>query len=93
MLIYPHLVVHKLIEKEKERTLSAYQRDLEEQLSKHENNLSMGQIERTNALAQLVDRITGSPNYVIDFGIALRTLLPLALNVLTLFVKVSAVKG
>jgi len=36
-------------------------------------------------LARLVDRITASPNYVFDFGIAARTLLPLLLNVLTLF--------
>jgi hypothetical protein len=93
MLIYPHLVIHKLIKKEKERTLSAYQEELEEHLSKREKNSSPNQIERTNCLAQLVDRIISSPNYVFDFGIAVRTLLPLALNLITLIVKAYAVRG
>ena len=93
MLIYPHLVVHKLIQKEKRVTLSTYQDELEGYLAKPENNSSSSQIERTNNLAQLVDRIAASPNYVFDFGIAARTLLPLVLNVLTLFLKASMVKS
>jgi hypothetical protein len=60
MLIYPHLVVHKLIQKEKRVTLSTYQDELERYLAKPENNSSSNQIERTNNLAQLVDRITAS---------------------------------
>jgi hypothetical protein len=32
LLIYPHLVIHKLIQKEKERTLSTYQEELERHL-------------------------------------------------------------
>jgi hypothetical protein len=93
MLIYPHLIVHKLIQKEKRVTLSTYQDELEGYLAKPENNSSSGQIERTNNLAQLVDRITASPNYVFDFGIAARRLLPLVLNVLTLFFKASMVQS
>ena len=93
MLIYPHLVIHRLIRKEKERTLSTYQEELERHLSKHESEPTLSHIERTSHLAQLVDRIAASPDYVFDFGIALRTLLPLALNLVTLFVKASAVKG
>jgi hypothetical protein len=90
MLIYPHLVVHRLIQEEKERTLSRYQQELEDHLSGKQTNATIGQLERTNNLAQLVDRITASPDYVFDFGIALRTLLPLALNLLTLFFKTYA---
>lgn len=90
MLIYPHLVIHKLIQQEKEHTLSTYREELEEHLSVPEKKPRISQIERTNHLAQLVDRITASPDYVFDFGIALRTLLPLALNLLTLFFKASA---
>lgn len=90
MLIYPHLVVHRLIKKEKEHTLSTYREELEEHLSAPEKKPRISQIERTSHLAQLVDRITASPDYVFDFGIALRTLLPLALNLLTLFFKASA---
>lgn len=90
MLIYPHLVVHRLIKKEKERTLSTYREELEEHLSTRERKPKISEVERTNHLAQLVDRITASPDYVFDFGIALRTLLPLALNLLTLFFKAFA---
>ena len=93
MLIYPHLVVHKLIQKEKRVTLSTYQDELEEYLAKSENKSSSSQIERTNYLAQLVDRITASPNYVFDFGIAARTLLPLVINVFPLFLKASVVQS
>ena len=90
LLIYPHLVIHKIIQKEKQQTLSAYRQELEEHLSRHDTHMRNGQIERTNHLAELVDRITASPDYVIDFGIAVRTLLPFAVNLLTLFVKASA---
>jgi hypothetical protein len=93
MLIYPHLVIHKLIRKEKERTLSTYQEELEEHLSRPEKQSTLTQIERMSNLAQLVDRITDSPDYVFDFGIALRTVLPLALNLLTLLVKAPSVSG
>jgi len=87
MLIYPHLVIHKLIQTEKDHTLSTYRKELEDHLSRREADATNGQLERTNHLAELVDRITASPNYVVDFGIAARTLLPFAVNLLTLFVK------
>lgn len=90
LLIYSHWVVHKLIQKEKEHTVSTYRQELEEHLSRHDPNTRDSQIERTNHLAELVDRITASPNYVVDFGIAARTLLPFAVNLLTLFVKARA---
>jgi hypothetical protein len=86
VLIYPHIVVHKLIQREKERTLSTYQRDIDKLLSKY-GDLRTEEVERTNTLAQLFDRITATPNYVIDVGIAVRTALPLVFNFVTLFVK------
>lgn len=89
LLIYSHWVVHKLIQKEKEHTVSTYRQELEEHLTRHDPSTRDNQIERTNHLAELVDRITASPNYVVDFGIAARTLLPFAVNLLTLFVKAS----
>ncbi len=88
-LIYPHLAIHKLIQRHKDDTLRSCQDDLDELLAKYPT-LGKEDIGRTNELAQLFDRITATPNYVIDFGIAVRTLLPLALNVATLFLKVSA---
>ncbi|HEY0322030.1 MAG TPA: hypothetical protein VGC66_13810 [Pyrinomonadaceae bacterium] len=86
VLIYPHIVVHKLIQREKERTLSSCQQDMDKLLSKY-GNLKTEEVERTNTLAQLFDRVTATPDYVIDFGIAVRTILPLAFNLVTLFVK------
>jgi len=86
MLIYPHIVVHKLIQREKEHTLSSCQQDIDNLLSKY-GNLKTEEVERTNTLAQLFDRVTATPDYVIDVGIAVRTILPLAFNLVTLFVK------
>lgn len=88
VLIYPHVVVHKLIQREKEQTLSTYQRDIDKMLSKY-GDLKTEEVERTNTLAQLFDRIAATPDYVIDVGIAARTLLPLVFNLATLFVKSS----
>jgi hypothetical protein len=86
VLIYPHVVIHKLIQREKERTLSLYQQDIDELLSNY-GDLKTEEIERTNTLAQLFDRVTATPDYVIDVGIAVRTVLPLVFNLATLFAK------
>ena len=90
VLIYPHLAVHKLIQRQKEDTLKSCQQDIDKLLAQYPT-LKKDDIGRTNELAQLFDRITATPDYVIDFGIAVRTLLPLAFNLLTLFLKVSVV--
>lgn len=89
-LVYPHLAIHKLIQRHKDETLRSCQADLDGLLANY-STLKNEDIGRTNELAQLFDRITATPDYVIDFGIAVRTLLPLALNLVSLFVKVSAV--
>jgi len=89
-LVYPHLAIHKVIQQHKDETLRSCQADLDGLLAKY-STLKNEDIGRTNELAQLFDRITSTPDYVIDFGIAVRTLLPLALNLVSLFVKVSAV--
>lgn len=88
VLVYPHLAVHKLIQSHKENTLRSYQDEIDKLLEQYPK-LQHEDIGRTNELAQLFERITATPNYVIDFGIAVRTLLPLAFNLLTLFLKVS----
>jgi hypothetical protein len=85
-LIYPHLAVHRLILREKDRTLSSCQRDIDALLERY-GELKKEDIERTNALAQLFERITSTPDYVVDVSIAFRTLLPLAFNVVTLVAK------
>jgi|SRR6185503_16823196 len=85
-LVYPHLVVHQMIKREKERTLASCQQDIDQLLSKY-SELKTEDIDRTNTLAQLFDRIIATPDYVIDVGIAARTMLPLVLNLLTLLAK------
>jgi hypothetical protein len=85
-LIYPHLVVHRLIQREKEKTLLSCERDIDNLLTRY-GDLKKEEIDRTNTLAQLFDRIAGTPNYVVDLGIAVRTIIPLVFNILTLLVK------
>ena len=87
-LVYPHVIVHRLIQREKERTLLSCQRDIDDLLTKY-SGLSTEEVERTNTLAQLFDRISATPDYVIDVGVAARTLLPLVFNLVTLFAKVA----
>jgi hypothetical protein len=85
-LIYPHVVMHRLVTREKEKTLGSYQSKIDELLA-HYQNMHGEDIQRLNNLAQLFDRISATPDYVIDFGIAIRTFLPLAINVAILFAK------
>jgi hypothetical protein len=86
VLIYPHVLIHKIIQREKERTLLSCQQDMDKILSKY-SALETEEVDRANTLAQLFDRITATPNYVVDVGIAVRTILPLAFNLATLFIK------
>jgi hypothetical protein len=85
-LIYPHVIVHRLIDREKERTLSSYQAEIDQLLLNY-RSLNPADVEKTNALAQLFDRISATPNYVVDFGTGVRTLLPIVFNLASLFVK------
>jgi hypothetical protein len=86
VIIYPHVVAHKLIRREKEQMLSSFQQDIDKLLSKYDD-LKTEDIERANKLTQLFDRIKATPNYVIDVGIAAKTVLPLIFNLGTLFMK------
>jgi hypothetical protein len=86
VLIYPHVIVHRLVQREKEQTLILYQQEMDQLLQKY-GSLNSSDIERTNALAQMFDRISATPDYVVDLGIAVRTALPLAFNLASLFAK------
>jgi hypothetical protein len=85
-LLYPHFVVHRLIRRSKENTLSSYQRDIDGLLGEYES-LDAGRVERINSLAQLFDRISATPNYVFDFGIASRAVLPHLINLAVFLAK------
>jgi len=91
-LIYPHVVIHSLIQREKEKTLLSCQEDIDGLLTRF-HELKTEDIERTNTLAQWFDRIAGTPNYVVDFGIAARTILPLIVNIASFFAKAALSHG
>jgi len=82
-LVYPHIVIHRIIQREKERTLLSCERDIDDMLLKYAT-LKSEEINRTNSLAELFDRISATPDYIIDVGVAARTFLPLAFNLASL---------
>jgi hypothetical protein len=85
-LIYPHIVIHKLIRREKENALASYQRDIDGLLEKYET-LKDEDVQRINTLSQVFDRFSSTPNYVFDFGITVRTILPHFVNAAVFFAK------
>ncbi|EJN07971.1 hypothetical protein PMI42_07434, partial [Bradyrhizobium sp. YR681] len=85
-LIYPHFAIHGLIREAKEVSLAFYQRDIDKLMIDYKR-LDSDDVAKINSLAQLFDRISATPDYVVDIGIAVRTCLPLAFNVATLFAK------
>jgi hypothetical protein len=85
-LIYPHIVIHKLIRREKDSALASYQRDIDGLLEKYEH-LRDEDVQRINTLSQVFDRFSSTPNYVFDFGIAVRTVLPHFVNAVVFFAK------
>jgi hypothetical protein len=87
-LVYPHIVVHQIVKREKERTLASCQREIEHLLDEYPGSGSE-YVQRTNSVAELFDRISATPDYVVDFAIAAKTVLPLLFNVITLVAKVA----
>jgi hypothetical protein len=85
-LIYPHIVIHKLIRREKDNALASYQRDIDGLLERYES-LGDDDVQRINTLSQVFDRFSSTPNYVFDFGITVRTILPHIVNAVIFFAK------
>jgi hypothetical protein len=85
-LIYPHFAMHGLIRDAKEISLAFYQRDIDKLMIDYKR-LDDDDVAKINSLAQLFDRISATPDYIVDLGIAVRTCLPLAFNLATLFAK------
>jgi hypothetical protein len=85
-LLYPHLSVHWLIQDQKERILLPYQREIDNLLSEQQD-LKSDDVQRVNALAQFFDRMNSTPDYVVDLGLAVKTAMPLFLNLAILFAK------
>jgi hypothetical protein len=80
--------VHQIVKREKERTLASCQREIEHLLDEYPGSGSE-YVQRTNSVAELFDRISATPDYVVDFAIAAKTVLPLLFNVITLVAKVA----
>jgi len=91
-LIYPHIVVHRLIKDAKDGALAFYQRDIDGLLGSYES-LNNDDVQRVNTLAQVFDRISATPNYVFDLGIALRTAVPHAVNLAIFLTKPLIAQG
>jgi hypothetical protein len=87
VLLYPHLTIHRIVRREKESTLKACQAEIDDLLTRY-SELTSEEVQRTNTLAQLFDRISGTPNYVLDLGNATRTLLPLLFSVGSLIARI-----
>ncbi|NVO14424.1 MAG: hypothetical protein HXX10_10340 [Rhodoplanes sp.] len=85
-LIYPHLAMHGLIKKSKEQILISYQSEIDNLLINYKSLDNEG-VQKVNSLVQLFDRISGTPDYVVDLGIAIRTSLPLLFNVAIIVAK------
>lgn len=85
-LIYPHLVMHRLVKQAKEKTLNSYQSKIDQLLGDYKD-MGGDEVQKINNLAQLFDRISATPDYVVDFGIAVRTFLPLIFNLAILIAK------
>jgi hypothetical protein len=83
LLIYPQIQFRKLILREKERLLSVCQKGIDDVLQKPD--LTSEDVSRCNALAELFNKIAGTPEFVIDVGIVMRYLWIVLVNAGTLF--------
>jgi hypothetical protein len=82
---YPHLAIHRLIRHEKDRLIVSYQEQINTIIGEGQS-LSHQDVERINALADLIRRIENSPSFAVNFPIAAGTLFTYAINVGSLFI-------
>lgn len=84
VLVYPHVVIHRLICREKERLLDRCQAQINEILAK--SDLDKEDIERTNSLADFFEKVQKTPNYAVNVQIAFGTATTIAINLGSLLV-------
>ena len=89
VVTYPHVAIHGLIRREKDRLITLYQQQINRILTQDEA-LSNEAIERVNSLASLIERIEKTPNYAITFPIALSTIATYAVNLGSLLIPKEA---
>jgi|SRR5215213_48968 len=85
LLIYPHLAIRRVVLEAKERLIACYQDQINDIL-KMPTSLSADDIEKINALADLIDRIDKTPNFAVRFPIVLTASVTSLLNFATLLI-------
>jgi hypothetical protein len=85
-LLYPHIAVHRLIKAQKERVVFSYHREIDGLLAEYQN-LRNEDVQRVNTISQFLERMNSTPDYVIDFGLAIKTAMPLVFNLIILMAK------
>lgn len=83
VITYPHIAIHGLIRREKDRLITRYQSDINRILS-HSESLENADIDRVNALAGLIEKIEKTPNYALTLPITLTTIATCTFNVFSL---------
>lgn len=82
---YPHLAIHRLIRQEKDRLIMCYQEQINLLIADGKPP-SKEEIERINALADLIRKIEGSPSFALNFPIAVSAILTYIVNIGSLFI-------
>ena len=72
LLIYPQLKFSAIVKKEKSHILMKCQKNMNDILNK-EDSLSKDEVERCNMLAELFEKVSATPNNIMNFGIMART--------------------
>lgn len=89
LLIYPHLAIRKIVRAAKERLIVCYQKQINDVL-RTAPTLSAEDVEDINALADLIDRISKTPDFAVRFPVVLTTGVTSLLNFATLLVPQEA---
>jgi len=87
---YPHLAIHRLIRQEKDRLIMCYQEQINLLIADGKPP-SQADIERVNALADLIRKIEDSPSFALNFPIALSAIFTYIVNIGSLFIPKEAI--
>lgn len=85
VLIVPHLAIHCVICREKDRLIGSCQDRLNKLLLT--DPMTSEAVDQSNALADFFEKISDTPDYALDLSIGVRTVVPAAFNVATLFIS------
>jgi hypothetical protein len=92
VVTYPHIAIHRLIRREKDRLITQYQHEINGILA-HSDSLTNEDIDRVNALAGLIEKIERTPNYALTIPIALTTMATCSFNLVSLIIPKEALSN